>query len=106
MEGFHVLLEVCGSVIEGDVVLLEEGVNLEAGFVSQHAADLLLEKLADAVAFDGEGFEGGAGGVFAGRDELGGEGVRDVEGHLHGERIAGLRLRVAGGVLRFPHSSR
>jgi hypothetical protein len=49
---------------------------------------------------DVEGFEGGAGGVLAGGGELGGEGVRDFEGHLHGIRVApagGVDAEIFGG---------
>jgi hypothetical protein len=41
-----------------------------------------------AKAFEGEGVERDAGGVFAGGAEVGGERVRDVDGHLHGVRVA------------------
>lgn len=47
-------------------------------------------QLACSVSLDGEGFERGAGGVLASGVELLGEAVRDVEDHLHGERLAGL----------------
>ncbi len=95
--GFAVLLEVVDGVVVGDAVLLEELVDLHAGAIAEEALDLALVEMAGAVGVDGEGFEGGAGGVLAGGAELVGEGVRDVEGHLHGDRV---HPRTVG----FPHS--
>jgi hypothetical protein len=41
-----------------------------------------------AEAFEREGVESDAGGVSTGGEEVGGERVRDVDGHLHGVRVA------------------
>ena len=41
-----------------------------------------------AVAFDGEGFEGGARGVLAGGDQLRRKFIRNGQRHLHGLSIA------------------
>jgi hypothetical protein len=83
----QVLLELFDVVVERDVVAGEEGVDLHAGAVAEDALDVGFSEVTVAVGVDEEGFEGGAGGVDAGGAELVGEGVRDVEGDLHGGRV-------------------
>lgn len=89
--GADVLFEVGDGVVEVDAVLLEEGVNLHAGFVAEQDADLVFAESLGAVALDGEGLERGLRRALAGGDELRGERVRNVERHLHRLRIARAR---------------
>jgi hypothetical protein len=65
----------------------EELVNFHAGVEAKQTADFGFDERAGTIAFEGEGFERGTGGVLAGGGELCGEGVRDFEGHLHGLTI-------------------
>jgi len=67
-----------------------ELVDFHASVEAKQTANFGFGERAAAVAFEGKGFERGAGGILAGGGELYGVGVRDFEGHLHGVTIAVL----------------
>jgi hypothetical protein len=82
--GCDVELEMRRCVVKRDVMYREELVDFHAGVEAKQTADFGFGERAGTIAFEGEGFERGTGGVLAGGGELRGEGVRDFEGHLHG----------------------
>jgi hypothetical protein len=85
--------------VEVDSVFLEEGVDFHAGFVAEETADFAFGEAVGAVGLDSEGFHGGAGWVGTGGDKAGCEIVGDVEGDLHGFRVAEWVVLTWDGVL-------
>ncbi len=62
----------------------------QEGAEKENAEEAEVAEVSQRIRSGREGFERGAGGVLAGGAKLLGECVRDVEDHLHGERVAGL----------------
>jgi hypothetical protein len=91
------VFEILDRVVEVAVVFLEKGVDLHASLEPKQLPDLRLGEALGAVAFESESFEGGAGQALAICRELASEIVRDVEGDLHGNRIARIGLGCADG---------
>ncbi len=87
VRGSDVLLQMFDCVVEEDIVLCEEGVDFHPSLVAEHSSDFRFRETLGTVSLNGEGFERGAGGAHAFRDELGGEFFRDVERNLHEVRI-------------------
>ena len=65
-------------------MFLEQSVNLHSSSVAEHATYLPFGELLGTVTIDNEGLKRGACRILARSCELGGHGVRNVEGHLHG----------------------
>ena len=76
--------------------------DLHAGSVTEHHADLILGQVPGAVAFDGERFERDAGGILAGSSVLRSQIIRDGERHLHSLSIAlGQTVRILSKAITF-----
>ena len=77
-------IEVFASVIEPDLVSLEEAVEFIAGLQAEKLAQLRFGKAASLVFLQRKGFEGAAGEIIPRCGETLGDIVRDVEGEFHG----------------------
>jgi len=82
-------------------MLLEEGVDLEAAFEAEHAADFGFREALGAVAFEGESFEDEARKILPFSDDLLGKLVRDVDADFHSLRIAQGVMRDSGRFRRW-----
>jgi len=102
-----IVAPVFDGVVQGHVMIGEEGADLEPCVKNQQVTEVVLGELAVAIAFEGEGLECNPCGVFSGGGELLSEGVRDIDGDLHcvHDSIFGWAICVVESVGREPADS-